>query len=380
MENYIKITDFIKQLYKKDKVALHEPVFLGNEKNYLIDCIESTYVSYVGDYVKRFENMIKDYTESSYAVAVVNGTAGLHISLKVLGVRPEDEVITQPLTFVASANAISHCGAYPVFVDVDIDTLGMSPESLHKFLKEHTTLKNGNLYNKNTGRRISAVVPVHIFGQPCKIDKIVDICNEYGLICAEDATEALGSWYKNKHCGTFGKVGVFSFNGNKIITTGGGGMVVTNDPEVAQRILHLTTTAKVPHPYEYIHDEVAYNYRLPNINAAIGVAQMEWFNGILSNKRQTARLYKEFCDKGGIRFISEPDNSQSNYWLNGIILENRQERDKFLNYTNSNGIQTRPIWRLMYKLEMYKDCFKIDTPDAEWLEDRVVNIPSGVRV
>jgi len=379
-KKYLKLIDFIKWLFKKDKIGLHEPVFFGNEKNYLTDCINSTYVSYVGDYVKKFEKMLADYTGATYAIAAVNGTAGLHISLKVTGVEPGDEVITQPLTFVATANAISYCGAYPVFVDVDKETLGMSPESLSKFLEECTILKNGCLYNKHNGRKISAVVPVHVFGHPCRIDELVDICDKYNLPIIEDSTEALGSWYKGKHCGTFGKIGVFSFNGNKIITTGGGGMVVTDDKEIAEKIFHLTTTAKIPHPYEYIHNEIGYNYRLPNVNAAIGVAQMERFSDILKNKRETARLYKEFCDNEHIKFISEPIGSQSNYWLNGIILKDREERDKFLDYTNSKGIQTRPIWKLMYKLDMYKNCFKIDTPNAEWLEDRIVNIPSGVRI
>ncbi|MDN5337934.1 MAG: perosamine synthetase [Thermotogaceae bacterium] len=380
MEKYTKIVDFIKKIYNRNYVPLHEPVFLGNEKKYLLECIDTGYVSYIGEFVKRLEKITAEFTGALYAIAVVNGTAGLHVALKVVGVNPGDEVITQPLTFVATANAISHCGAYPVFVDVDIDTLGMSPESLRKFLKDYAEVKNGNLYNKSTGRRISAVVPVHVFGHPCRIEEIIEICSEYGLPVVEDAAEALGSWYKSKHCGTFGKIGVLSFNGNKTITTGGGGMILTNDSEIAHKIYHLTTTAKIPHPYEYIHDEIAYNYRLPNVNAAIGVAQMEKINEILNNKRQTAMLYKQFCEEEKIRFIVEPNHSKSNYWLNGIILENRKERDEFLEYTNSNGVHTRPIWRLMHKLDMYKGCFKLETPNSEWLEDRVVNLPSGVRV
>lgn len=380
MKKYKKLVDFVKKIYKKNNVSLHEPVFFGNEKKYLFECIDTGYVSYVGEFVKKFEKVISEFTGSSYAVAVVNGTAGLHVALKVVGVNHGDEVITQPLTFVATVNAISHCGAYPVFVDVDMDTLGMSPESLKNFLKEYTKVKNGQVYNKYTGRKISAVVPVHIFGHPCRIDEIVNICNEYNLPVVEDAAEALGSLYKNKYCGTFGKIGVISFNGNKTITTGGGGMILTNDQEVACRLQHLTTTAKVPHPYEYIHDEIAYNYRLPNVNAAIGVAQMEKINEILENKRQTALMYKQFCEEQKIEFIHEPNNAKSNYWLNGVVLENREERDKFLEYTNANGVQTRPIWRLMHKLNIYKNCFKVDTPNAEWLEDRVVNLPSGVRL
>jgi len=379
METYEKITNFIKKICNRDDVPLHEPVFLGNEKKYLLECIDTGYVSYLGEFVKRFEKMIVEFTGSSHAIAVVNGTAGLQVSLRVAGVNPGDEVITQPLTFVATANAICHCGANPVFIDVDMDTLGMSPESLRRFLNECTEVRNGKLCNKYTGKKISAVVPVHVFGHPCRIEEIIDVCSEYGLPVIEDAAEALGSWYKNRHCGTFGEIGILSFNGNKTVTTGGGGMILTNDSELAHKIYHLTTTAKVPHPYEYIHDEIAYNYRLPNVNAAIGVAQMEKINEILKNKRQTAMLYKQFCEEEKIKFITEPNHSKSNYWLNGIILENREERDKFLEYTNSNGVHTRPIWRLMHKLEMYKNCFKIATPNAEWLEDRVVNIPSGVR-
>ncbi|MDK2821921.1 MAG: perosamine synthetase [Clostridia bacterium] len=379
METYEKITNFIKKICNRDDVPLHEPVFWGNEKKYLLECIDTGYVSYLGEFVKRFEKMIVEFTGSSHAIAVVNGTAGLQVSLRVAGVNPGDEVITQPLTFVATANAICHCGANPVFIDVDMDTLGMSPESLRRFLNECTEVRNGKLCNKYTGKKISAVVPVHVFGHPCRIEEIIDVCSEYGLPVIEDAAEALGSWYKNRHCGTFGEIGILSFNGNKTVTTGGGGMILTNDSELAHKIYHLTTTAKVPHPYAYIHDEIAYNYRLPNVNAAIGVAQMEKINEILKNKRQTAMLYKQFCEEEKVKFITEPNHSKSNYWLNGIILENREERDKFLEYTNSNGVHTRPIWRLMHKLEMYKNCFKIDTPNSEWLEDRVVNIPSGVR-
>ena len=373
-----EIVEFIKQLYNKDFVPLHEPVFLGNEKKYLNECIDTTYVSYVGDFVNKFEKMIADFTGSKFAIAVVNGTAGLFISLKFVGVEQNSEVITQPLTFVATANAIVHCGAYPVFIDVDRDNLGMSPESLAYFLKNFTEYKNGALINRYTKRKISAIVPVHIFGHPCRIDEIVEIANSYNLPVVEDSAEALGSFYKGKHCGTFGKIGVLSFNGNKIITTGGGGMILTNDETLARKIKHITTTAKVPHPYEYHHDEIGYNFRMPNLNAALGVAQMEYIDKILENKRKLAQRYKEFFSEIGVDYIDEPKNSKSNFWLNSIIWRNKRERDEFLAYSNRNGVQTRPIWTLMYKLPMYKTCFKVETPNAEWLEERVVNLPSGV--
>ena len=378
MELFEKIVNYIKSLYQKETVPLHEPVFIGNEKKYLAECIETTYVSYVGDLVNKFEKMIAEFTGSKFAIAVVNGTAGLFISLKLVGVEEDSEVITQPLTFVATANAIAHCGAYPVFVDVDRDNLGMSPESLAYFLKNCTEYKNGVLINRYTKRKISAIVPVHIFGHPCRIDEIIEISNSYNLPVVEDAAEALGSFYKGKHCGTFGKIGVLSFNGNKTLTTGGGGMILTNDENLAKKLKHITSTAKVPHTYEYYHDEVGYNLRLPNINAALGVAQMEYIDKILENKRNLAQRYKEFFSEIGIDYIDEPKNSNSNFWLNSIMWKNKKERDEFLAYSNRNGVQTRPIWTLMNKLPMYKTCFKVETPNAEWLEERVVNLPSGV--
>lgn len=382
-EEMYNIVKFIKNIYGKEFVGLHEPVFFGNEKEYLLNCIDSTFVSYVGEYVNVFENKISSYTGSKFAIAVVNGTAGLHITLKAIGVGYNDEVITQALTFVATANAISYCGAYPVFVDVDKDTFGMSPDSLEYFLKNYTIYDrvNKRLKNRITGRQIKAVLPVHVFGHPCRIDDIVEIANKYGLFVVEDATEALGSFYKDKSCGTFGIAGVFSFNGNKIITTGGGGMVVTDNEALASKLKHLTTTAKLPHKWEYIHDEVGYNYRMPNINAALGVAQMEKFDIILKNKRETAEFYKKFFDKlsSEVRFFTEPENSKSNYWLNAILFNDMEERNKFLEYSNSNGVMTRPVWRLMHRLTMYNDCFRVDLGNSEWIEERVVNIPSGFR-
>ncbi|EDP73501.1 LegC family aminotransferase, partial [Hydrogenivirga sp. 128-5-R1-1] len=343
-----------------------------------LDTIRSTFVSSVGEYVNEFERKIAKYTGAKFAVATVNGTSALHTALLLSGVKEGDEVITQLLTFVATCNAIKYCGAEPVFVDISLKTLGMSPESLKEFLDKNAEERNGYAYNKITGRRIKACVPMHTFGHPVEIDKIIEICSEYNIDVIEDAAESLGSFYKNKHTGTFGKFGVLSFNGNKIITTGGGGMILTNDEELAKKAKHITTTAKVPHPYEYFHDEIGYNYRMPNINAALGVAQLEQLENFLKIKRKIAQEYKIFFDKKGINFFTEPENSYSNYWLNAVILDNKKQRDEFLEITNKNGIQTRPVWTLMYKLPMYKNCFKTDTPNAEYIEERVVNIPSGV--
>ncbi|BAI79862.1 aminotransferase, DegT/DnrJ/EryC1/StrS family [Deferribacter desulfuricans SSM1] len=376
-----KIITFIKELYKKDVVGLHEPVFVGHEKKYVLDTIESTFVSSVGEYVNEFERKIAEYTGAKYAIATVNGISALHIALLLSGVGENSEVITQPITFVATCNAIRYCGAEPVFVDVDLDTLGMSSESLEYFLKKFVEFdKNGNPINKETKRKITACVPMHTFGHPVKIDQIVELCKKYNIPVVEDAAESLGSFYKSKHTGTFGKLGILSFNGNKIITTGGGGMILTNDEDLAKSAKHLTTTAKVPHPYEYFHDEVGYNYRMPNLNAALGLAQMEKLEMFINIKRKIAHEYKNFFENLGIQSFTEPEYSRSNYWLNAIFLKSKTERDKFLEITNKNKVQTRPVWTLMYKLPMYENCFKIDTTNAEYIEERVVNIPSGVNV
>jgi len=386
-DTFKEVIDFIKSLYPdQNPVPLHAPVFIGNEKKYLMDCIDSTYVSYVGKYVTMFEDMTAKYSGAKYAVAVVNGTAALQIALQIAGVKQDDEVITQPLTFVATANAIAHCGARPVFVDVDPDTMGMSPEKLEDWLKHNTKpSKHSKPINISTNKKISAIVPMHTFGFPCRIDEIVEIGNKYNILVIEDAAESLGSLYKVKHTGTFGLAGILSYNGNKTITTGGGGMIITDDEEFAKKAKHITTTAKIPHRWEYVHDEVAYNYRLTNVTAALGVAQMENLNKIIENKRQTAEKYREFFptirqfDNSTINFIFEPPNSLSNYWLNCIQLENRKDRDKFLEFTNDNGVTTRPIWKLMNRLEMYKNCQAGNIDNSLWLEDRVVNIPSGYR-
>ena len=377
---YKNIVDFIQELYQtKEFLPLHEPRFIGNEKKYLNDTIDSTFVSSVGKYVTRFEEMVAKFVGAKYAVATSNGTSALHIGLKLVGVNEYSEVITQPLTFVATVNAISYCNAQPIFIDVDRDTLGLSPEKLELFLREETIQNSKNeCINKSTKKVIKACVPMHTFGHPCRIDEIVSICNRYNIEVVEDSAESLGSYYKEKHTGTFGKLGIFSFNGNKIITTGGGGMIVTNDKELAKRAKHLTTTAKVPHPYEYIHDEIGYNYRLTNLSASLGVAQMENLEFFIEKQRELAQKYIDFFLNSDIKFITEPKNSKSNYWLNAILLKDRDSRDEFLKYTNDNGVMTRSIWRLMNKLEMFKDTQCGDLSNAEWLENRIVNISSSI--
>ena len=376
-----KITDFIKSLYPDESpVPLHAPRFLGNEKKYLIDCIDSTFVSYVGQYVSRFEEEIRQFTSAKYSVAVSTGTAALNISLLLADVAPDTEVITQPLTFVATANAISYCGAHPLFVDVEKSTLGLDPDKLSEFLSENAIIKSDDrCYNKITRRMITACVPMHTLGHPVRIDQIIEVCSKYHIPVVEDAAEALGSFYKRQHAGTFGLFGILSFNGNKPVTTGGGGMIITNDAKLAAKAKHLTTTAKKPHPWEFVHDMVGYNYRMPNINAAVGCAQMERFADVLENKRATAHKYKNFFDEIGISFVVEPINCQSNYWLNSIILKDRQERDQFLAYAADNGVQARPVWTLMNKLHMFSKCQITAIDVAQWLEDRLVNIPSSVR-
>jgi len=372
---------FIQEAYNTSEfLPLHEPVFFGNEKKYLKECIDSTFVSSVGKFVDQFEQMMAEYTGAKYAIATVNGTAALHIALKLVGTDKESEVITQPLTFIATCNAISYCNATPVFVDVDKDTMGLSPKSLKYFLETETVQKNNVCYNKTTSKKITAVVPMHTFGHPCKIDELAALCDRYNIALVEDAAESLGSYYKGQHTGTFGKISAFSFNGNKTITTGGGGMIITDDEALAKHAKHITTTAKVPHPYEYSHDEIGYNYRLPNLNASLGCAQMETLDAILKNKRALAKQYKDFFATEDIDFVNESQDSKANYWLNAIVLKDKEQRDLFLKETNKNGVMTRPIWALMNRLEMFKACQSIDLSNALWLEERVVNIPSGVRL
>lgn len=375
---YRDLIDFIKKIYpNQNPVQLHAPVFLGNEKKYLNECIDTTYVSYVGRFVTQFEEMTAAFTGSKYAVAVVNGTAALQIALQLCGVEYGDEVITQPLTFVATANAIKHVGAEPIFVDVDLDTMGLSPNSLMEFLENNTFIDGNYCINKITGKKIKAVVPMHTFGHPCKIDEIVEVANMYKLKVVEDSAESLGSYYKGKHTGTFGLAGILSYNGNKTITTGGGGMIITDDEELAKNAKHITTTGKIPHKYEYVHDIVAYNYRMTNVNAAIGVAQMEYIDKILENKRETALLYQEFCENNGYMFFTEPNYCKSNYWLNAILLKEREEKNSFLDFSNNNGVMCRPIWRLMNKLESFNKCYCFNLNNSTYFEDILVNLPSG---
>ena len=373
------IIDFIQDTYKSsDFIPLHEPKFVGNEKKYINECIDTTFVSSVGRYVDLFEEEIASYTGAKYAVATSNGTSALHISLLLADIQQNDEVITQSLTFVATCNAISYCRAKPIFIDVDKDTMGMSPSALQSFLEKNTTIKNNKCINNFTGNAIKACVPMHTFGYPCRVDEIKEICDEYNIFLIEDAAESVGSFYKNKHTGNFGQLGVMSFNGNKIITAGGGGCIITSDQAFAKRAKHLTTTAKVPHKWEFNHDMVGYNYRMPNINAALLVAQLENLNKFLKSKRELANSYEKFFKNKNCTFFQEPANSISNYWLNTLILKDKKQRDQFLDETNSRGIMTRPIWTLMHRLPMFKNsqCDALD--NSKWLDDRVVNIPSSV--
>ena len=376
---YKEVIAFIQKTYQTtDFIPLHEPKFIGNEKKYLNECIDSTFVSSVGRFVDEFEEKISNYTGVKYAIATSNGTSALHISLLLANVEQNDEVITQPLTFVATCNAISYCGAQPVFIDVDRDTMGLSPSALRYFLENNTTIKNNKCINNVTGKRIGACIPVHTFGHPCRIDEIKDICNQYNIFLIEDAAESVGSFYKDKHTGTFGQVGVMSFNGNKIITAGGGGCIITDDEALAKKAKYLTTTAKVPHKWNFNHDIVGYNYRMPNLNAALLVAQLENLDNFISSKRKLANVYETFFNSNNYVFVKEPMDSKSNYWLNAIILKDKQQRDLFLNETNSAGVMTRPVWALMNRLPMFKDAQQGDLTNAEWLEQRVVNIPSSV--
>lgn len=377
-----EIVNFIKQTFNTQEfIPLHEPRFIGNEKKYLNECIDSTFVSSVGKFVDEFEKKIAEFTGAKYAVATTNGTSALHISLLLAGVEKGDEVITQPLTFIATCNAIDYSGATSVFVDVDLDTMGLSPKSLKEFLSANCEIVDNRCRNKTSGKAIKACVPMHTFGHPCRIDEIKEICDAWHIALVEDAAESLGSYYKNRHTGTFGLLGAISFNGNKIITSGGGGCIITNDETLAKKAKHITTTAKIPHRWEYSHDMIGYNYRLPNINAALLVAQLEQLENFLQNKRVLAEEYGSFFTTcKNVEFVTEPKSSKSNYWLNAIILKDKQKRDEFLEFSNNNGVMTRPIWTLMSRLEMFKECQCGNLSNATYLEDRVVNIPSSMRI
>lgn len=375
-----KIIDFVKGKFpNQDFIPLHEPRFEGNERKYVLDAIDSTFVSSVGEYVNEFERSMAEIVGTKYAVAIVNGTSALHISLILSDVKANDDVLTQSLTFIATANAISYIGAKPVFIDVDLDTLGMSPEKLETFLNSFAELRaDGFTYNKLSGRRIKACVPMHTFGLPARIDDLVEICNKWNITVVEDSAESIGSYYKGKHTGSFGLLGTFSFNGNKTITCGGGGAVVTNDANIAKMAKHLTTQAKVPHKWEFAHDFIGYNYRMPNLNAALMCAQLEQLSSFVSKKRKLASDYSAFFQSIGIPFVSEIEGAQSNYWLNAILLNDRVERDQFLQYVNDNGVMSRPAWTLMSKLPMFIHCQSDGLENSHWLEDRIVNIPSSV--
>jgi len=379
--NFPHIIDFIRSLYPdRDFIPLHEPHFGGNEKKYLEDCIDSTFVSSVGKYVDRFEEMIREFTGAKCAVATVNGTAALHIALLLAGVQRNDLVITQPLTFIATCNAISYCGAEPVFIDIDKQTLGLSADALEAWLAANSVLEGESCYHIGSRQRLAACVPMHTFGHPCQIDRIVEICERYYIPVVEDSAESIGSYYKGRHTGTFGKLGIFSFNGNKTITTGGGGMIITDDDELGKLAKHITTTAKVPHPWEFVHDMTGYNYRLPNVNAALGCAQMEQLPQILANKRETARLYQEFfAGMDGVTYIPEPRDCVSNYWLNVVLMWDRKIRDDFLKQSNTSKVMTRPAWTLMNKLSMFSKAIAGSLEISEDIESCLVNIPSSVR-
>ena len=371
------IVEFSKDYFKNQDVPLHRPIFNGNEKKYLNECVESNFVSSVGKWVDTFESKFAKYVKSKYAISTVNGTSALHLSLHSLGIGKGDEVITQALTFVATCNAIIYTGASPIFIDVDLDTLGMSYKSLEKFLKKNVEIVDNQPINIKTGKIIKACLPMHTFGFSCRIGEIVKLCMKYKINIIEDAAEGLGSYFNQKHLGTYGKIGTFSFNGNKIITTGGGGMVVTDNFRLAKRLKHLSTTAKVSHKYEYFHDELGFNYRLPSINAALGVAQLEQLPIFLKSKEELHKKWKLLFLDLDIQILEPLENSKSNYWLNTILVESKKERDKILEYTNRNGIMTRPAWTLMKDLPTFRKFEDHGLKNSRWLLDRCINIPSS---
>ena len=379
---YAKVIDFIKELYGGTEFTpLSVPKFLGKEKEYLEECIDSTFVSSVGHFVDRFEDDMARYTGAARAVVCVSGTNALHMGLLMSGVVRDDEVLTQALTFIATCNALSYIGAHPVFIDVDRSTLGLSPGAMKEWLARNAEIRDGQCYNRHSGRRVKACVPMHTFGHPVRIEEIADLCREWNIELVEDAAESIGSRYKGRHTGTFGKAGAISFNGNKTITTGGGGMLLFQDAELGARCKHITTQAKIPHRWEFRHDSIGYNYRMPNINAALGCAQLENLDRYIADKRQTAAEYEEFFRTvDGIEFLREPEDCFSNYWLNAVILKDKDARQEFLQETNDNGVMTRPVWELMNRLPMFEGCETDGLKNTIWLADRIVNIPSSVRL
>lgn len=380
--NPSKFVAILKKVLKKreNSIALHEPLFVGNEWDYVKDCLDSGYVSSVGRYVDQFEKSLANYTGSKFAIAVASGTAAMHIALKLAGVGQGDEVLVPTLTFIATTNAVCYCGAVPHFIDCSTESLGADPDKLCAHLKEITIKKDGLCYNKLTMRPIKAVVVMHTFGHPASLEPLLDICQTYGLELIEDAAESLGSYYKNTHTGNFGTLSAISFNGNKIVTTGGGGAILTNDEALAKAAKHISSTAKLPHRWAFVHDQVGYNYRMPNINAALGCAQLEQLDRFVCDKRALAEKYRlAFENMRGITFFVEPAYAKSNYWLNACILseENALMRDEILAQTNDAGIMTRPAWTLMHKLTIFQDCPHMDLSTAENLEQRIINIPSS---
>ncbi len=379
---YEKTIKFIKELYgNQEFTPLSVPKFVGNEKKYLYECIDTTFVSSVGKFVDRFENDMAAYTGAKKTVVCVSGTNALHMAMMLVGAERDDEVLTQALTFIATCNAISYIGAHPVFIDVDKSTMGLSPDALKAWLEKNAEIRNRQCYNKHTGHRVKACVPMHTFGHPVRIEEIAAVCAEYYIELVEDAAESIGSKYKGIHTGLFGKVGALSFNGNKTITTGGGGMLLFMDEELGALAKHLTTQAKVPHRWEFRHDHIGYNYRMPNINAALGCAQLEHLDEFIADKRATAAAYADyFKNVDDIDIFTEPADSFSNYWLNAVILKDRDAQQAFLQETNDNGVMTRPIWELMNRLPMFENCEHDSLENTLWFADRVVNIPSSVRL
>lgn len=373
------LIDFVREQYQNcGSIPLHAPVFWGREREYVGDTLDSTFVSSVGAYVDRFEHEMTTYTGSPSAVATMNGSSALHVALKLAGVEQGDLVITQPLTFVATCNAIAYCGAEPLFIDVDLRTLSLSPLALDDWLHSNAVLDSQGICRTRTHKRvIRACLPMHTFGHPADLDGLIDVCARWKLALVEDAAESLGSLYKGRHTGTFGRLGALSFNGNKIITTGGGGMILT-DLTLGLRAKHLTTTAKQPHPYNFVHDELGFNYRLPNINAALGCAQLEQLESFVANKRLLASRYATHFRGSSMQFVSEPEGCRSNYWLNAVVCEDLKQRNALLKATNDAGVMTRSVWTLMPHLPMFAHCPRGDLRNAEWLEARLVNLPSSV--
>jgi aminotransferase in exopolysaccharide biosynthesis len=374
-----RIISFVRDIYQSnDFIPLHTPTFTGNEKSYILDTIDSTFVSSVGKYVDRFEKHIETYTGSTKAVATVNGTAALHTALYMSGVKAGDLVITQSLTFVATCNTLYHMGAEPIFVDISKVSLGLCPVATEEYLEINAIINSqGECVHKQTGQCIKAVMPMHTFGHPAELDELLAVCIKWHLILVEDAAESLGSFYKKKHTGTVGNFSAISFNGNKIITTGGGGMVLCKTLNDGAHTRHITTTAKVPHPYEFYHDEPGFNYRLPNLNAALGCAQMELLPEFIKQKRALAKQYKSFFLDTNFQFVVEPEYAQSNYWLNAIICPNTESRNLLLKETNQQGVMTRPVWTLMNKLPMFKNCLKGELGTSEYIEKHLINLPSS---